>query len=517
MAGLMRTSLTAAGILLVLAIVSSVLLVPVGARAQGIVFIEVEPPSKVCQAGKSVAYQWFVFNDYDVPYLLEVSADNESGTGWSSSFNQKVFVLVGQSAVFINLTVSADSDVSNGMVDQVITFKFINLSDAAPAFERTSSVSTEMVTTWGVIAPGKNKLLGRFDNPLPEPLNGNYVTFLLNISTWAGIALFAAYVAEPTLRIVTRRTKTDIDDRVLRILRRPIFVLIIVFGIVTSFSILPLSEGEIRLVFQIYGIVLISVLTFIVYKIFKEVLVHLGKRISAKTESEIGDVLIPVLDKIGGVIILIFGAIGIVNYLGYDITFLLAGVGVFGLVIAFAAQDALSNFFSGISLLLDRPFMEGDFITISSGEFCRVERIGIRSTRLYEVFENDYIVVPNNKLVNDKIINLDLPDEQGKSRVEVGVAYGSDIEKVEKILVDVAMAHPNVIKETGKAPVVRFQKFGDSSLDFALIVWVDNFMNKWRVAHEMRKQVHQRFAEEGIEIPFPQRTVWVKEMPKQGK
>lgn len=510
----MRKQSIAFGAMLALVILAGAMLVPMEARAQGIIFIEVEPTSKVCPADESVTYQWFIFNDYDVPYLLEVSADIESGVGWSSSFNQKVFVLVGQGPAFINLTVSADPDVPSRIVNQIVTFKFINLTDLSPPTERTSTVTTDMVTTWGLVAPGKNKLLGSFDNPLPEPLNGNYATFLINISLWAVIALFVTYVVDPAVRMFTKKTKTDIDDRILKVLRKPLFVLIIVFGLVTSFSILPLSEGEVRLVFQIYGLVLITVMTFIAYKIFKEVLVHIGRRLSAKTQSEVDDVLIPVIDKIGGVIIVIFGAIGLVNYLGYDITFLLAGVGVFGLVIAFAAQDALSNFFSGIFLLLDRPFAEGDFITIPSGEFCRVEKIGIRSTRLYEVFENHYVILPNNKLINDKIVNQDQPDEQGKSKVEVGVAYGSDIEKVEKIILEVASAHPNVLKETGKAPVVRFLKFGDSSLDFGVYVWVDNFMNKWRVAHDIRKQLYVRFAEEGIEIPFPQRTIYVKEMPK---
>jgi small-conductance mechanosensitive channel len=502
---------------MILVVGAGALLVPAGSSAQGMIFLEVEPLSKECPAGESVVYQWFAFNDFDVSYLLEVFLDNESGVGWSSSFNLKVFVLASQGEAFINLTFSASKDVSSKIVYQTVTFRFTSLNETASSFERSSLIKTELVTVWGLVAPGKNKLLGQFDNPLPEPLDGNYVTFLLNIGIWGAIALFVAYVVDPTVQLFTKRTKTDIDDRILKILRKPVFVLIIVFGLVTSFSILPLSEGEVRLIFQVYGIVLISVLTFIAYKVFKEILIRLGKRLSAKTESEVDDVLIPVIDKIGGVIILIFGAIGIVNYLGYDITFLLAGVGVLGLVIAFAAQDALSNFFSGIFLLLDRPFSEGDYITLSSGEICRVEKIGIRSTRLYEVFENDYIILPNNKLVNDKIINMDEPDEEGKSKVEVGVAYGSDVEKVERIMIEVATAHPNVLNQMGKVPVVRFLKFGDSSLEFGVYVWIDNFMNRWRVAHELRKQLYQRFAEEGIEIPFPQRTVYIKEMPKQGK
>ena len=492
-------------------------ILPSTAAGQGMVFIEVDVLAKECEASSSVGYQWFVFNDFDGAYLLEVSVDVVSGEGWASSLSQRVFVLVPQGSAFVNLTVSADSDAAALTVNQVVTFVFTDLNNSSSTTTRTTSVSTQLVSVWGIIAPGKNKLLGQFDNPLPAPLDGNYATFFLNVGIWAAIALLIAFVIDPAARIFTKRTKTDVDDRLLKIVRLPIFVLVIVYGLVSSFSILPLSEGDVRLIFHFYGIVLIAIVTFVAYKVFREVLIYMGRRISAKTKSEIDDVLIPVIDKIGGVIILIFGAVGMISYLGYDITFLLAGVGVFGLVIAFAAQDVLSNFFSGIFLLLDRPFSEGDYITISTGEMCRVEKIGIRSTRLYEVLKNDYIILPNNKLANDKVVNLDEPDGQGMATVTVGVAYGSDVEKVERILFELASKHPNVLKDTGKEPSVRFLKFGESTLEFGLYFWVDNFMNQWLVAHELRKQLYRKFAEEGIEIPFPQRTIYIKEMPKQAK
>ncbi len=96
----------------------------------------------------------------------------------------------------------------------------------------------------------------------------------------------------------------------------------------------------------------------------------------------------------------------------------------------------------------------------------------------------------------------------------VGVAYGSDVPKVEKILVEAASKCKNVLKEVGKVPVVRFTNFGDSALEFKVFVWVDDFMNQWKVAHEIREEVNKRFAEEGIRHPYPHRTIYIKEMPK---
>jgi len=481
---------------------------------QDMILEELGDHTQDCEASASVEYEWFVYNPESTSYLLELSVDVSAGEGWSSEFDQLFLLLSPDEGSSVKLVVSATNEVTTQTVNQTVFFTFTELENSTNTFVLEGHAETSMIPVWGVMAPGKNKLLGTFDNPLPEPFNGNYSTFLLNVGIWACIALVFMYVFDPVVRTFTKKTKTDIDDRILKILRKPIFALVIVYGLVSSFSILPLSERDIGEVFLLYGIVLIVIITFVAYKVFKEVLIFLGRRYSQKTASEIDDVLIPVIDKIGGIFIMIFGAMSVITYLGYDVTFLLAGVGVMGLVIAFAAQDALSNFFSGIALLLDRPFTEGDHITLPTGELCRVEKIGIRSTRLYDTFANDYIVLPNNKLVNDKVVNLTEPDRRTVTSVVVGVAYGSDVAKVERIMLEAARAQSNIVLEGGKEPVVRFTNFGESALEFKVFVWVDDFMNKWRVAHDIRKEINKRFSEEGIDIPFPQRTIYVKEMPK---
>jgi len=464
-----------------------------------------------CNAGESVTYQWFIFNGQNSSQLVQVEANVSSGEGWESELSRPVVVLKPAESVFINLTFSAQNSIGSHNVSQAIIFDFMDLNNTVLTHEYVVLISTETVPLWGVISPGKNKLLGTFDNPLPSPLNNNYATFALNVGIWALIAVFFAYVLNPFVRLFTKRTKTDIDDRVLRIIHMPVFVLIIVYGVVSSLAILPLSEQHFRVISQIYGIFLIAIVTFVAYKVFREVLIYLGKRIASRTKTEIDDVLIPVIDKIGGLVILVFGGMAIVSYLGYNITFLLAGVGVAGLVIAFAAQEALSNFFSSMALLLDRPFTEGDYVLLASGETCRVDNIGVRSCRLYDVFQNTYITMPNNKLVNDKVTNLSEPDGQGVSEIAVSVAVDSDIQKVERALMETANAHKDVIKETGKEPVVRLVNFGESSIDFKLFVWVGDFMLKWRVAHELRKEISKKFAEEGVEMAVPRRAITIKE------
>jgi small-conductance mechanosensitive channel len=460
-------------------------------------------------------YQWFLFNGQNNSQLIEIGVNVTSGEGWETELNRAAAVLKPQESVFINLTFTAENSVGSHNVTQTITFAFTDLNNSILTHAYYVPIYTETIPLWGVISPGKNKLLWTFDNPLPSPFDNNYATFGLNVGVWALIAVFFAYVINPVVRLFTKKTKTDIDDRILKIMHMPVFVLIIIFGVVSSLAILPLSEAHFRFVSQIYGVFLIAIITFVAYKVYKEVLVYVGKRIASRTKTEIDDVLIPVIDKIGGLVILVFGGIAIISYLGYNITFLLAGVGVAGLVIAFAAQEALSNFFSSMALLLDRPFTEGDYVLLASGETCRVENIGVRSCRLYDVFQNTYITMPNNKLVNDKVTNLSEPDGQGIPEVAVSVAVGSDIQKVEQILMDTANSHKGVLKEAGKEPAVRLVSFGESSIDFKLFVWVEDFMLKLRVTHELRKEIYRKFSEEGIEMAVPRRAVTIRE--KVGK
>lgn len=479
--------------------------------AGGMIFLQNGPNHHEINAGESAVYQWFIYNGRGAPFLLRITVSDTSGPGWTSEFDRSIMVLNPGASTLVNLTVKASDDVGSRYVNQTVFFSFENLTNPTDTFLDVGTANTKMTPVWSAIAPGKNKLLGLFESPLPAPLDGNYATFGLNLAIWAAIALFIAFAVDPALRLLTRRTKTDLDDRLLKVLHAPVFVLIIVFGLVRSFAILPLTEHEIGTVYQAYGVILIVVFTFIVYKFFKEIIIHFGRKWASRTHTEIDRVLIPVLDKVGGIVILVFGVSALLSYLHYNVTFLLAGVGVFGLVIAFAAQDALSNFFSGIALLLDRPFSEGDYITLPTGELCLVEKMGIRSCRLYDVSQNNSIVLPNNKLVNDKIVNMMEPDVKGVVEVTVSVVRGTDIAKVEEILAKVAKDDHDVLEETGREPAVRLSAFGESALEFKLYAWVSDFMAKGKVAHDLRKEIYRRFSEEGIEIAVPQRKVILQE------
>ena len=229
-----------------------------------------------------------------------------------------------------------------------------------------------------------------------------------------------------------------------------------------------------------------------------------------KTDTQYG----PLLEIIGSLLIITFGITNFLSTYHVDFGVLLAGVGVVGLVIALAAQDTLSNFFSGILLLLDQGFKTGDMIYFND-TYCLIREIGLRSTKIYDIVNHVIIITPNNSLANQEILNLTRPDRYYRSRVKVGVSYSSDPDQVEELLLEVARDNSDVEQDDPtRMPLVRFQDFGDSSLTFVLVVWIKNVIKVRQINSDLHHQVFNKLKEADITIAFPQRDVHLYEVPK---
>jgi small-conductance mechanosensitive channel len=203
---------------------------------------------------------------------------------------------------------------------------------------------------------------------------------------------------------------------------------------------------------------------------------------------------------------LIFG-IGILvllSTLGISVTPILASLGVTSLAVALALQPTLENLFSGMQLLADKPFQLGDFIALESGEQGFVEKIGWRSTWI-RMLANNLLVIPNSKVCQDRILNYNYPSPEMSVPIEVGVHYSSNLQQVQAIAKEVAI-HILQTVPGGKSdfePRVNFHTFGDSSVNFTVVLRATEFTEHFALKSEFIKLLHQRFNEEGICIPFP--------------
>ena len=219
----------------------------------------------------------------------------------------------------------------------------------------------------------------------------------------------------------------------------------------------------------------------------------------------------PLLEILGSLLIIVFGVTNFLSTFHVDFGVLIAGVGVVGLVIALAAQDTLSNFFSGILLLLDQGFKTGDMIRFND-TYCIIREVGLRSTKIYDIINHVIIIIPNNALANQDIVNLTKPDRYYRLRIIVGVSYGSDAREVEEALLEVAKDNKDVEQDDPtRLPLVRFQEFGDSSLNFALVVWIKNVIKIRQINSDLHHEVFTKLGEKEIVIAFPQRDVHLHE------
>ncbi len=465
--------------------------------------------SKDVELGKSIEFYWIVYRNSSGNYAFSTTL--EGLDSWLININPSYFVLSDSNPyeiVTLNVTVPQFPSKEERSASMIFSYRGLN---STSKYEIIKVIDINII---GVSYTGEsNTIIGGFNNPLPPPLNNPYGALILNIIIWIIFAFVVYIFIKYIIRVLVRKTKTKLDDAIIEIIRKPILIIIFFYGIINSILKLSIQIGIRGSLLQIFTLIVLGIVVYVIYKIYEEILEEITTR-RGGTSSSFGKVLRPIFKIIGAVVIIIGGIIYGLSIFNINITALLAGAGVFGLVIAFAAQDTLSNFFSGIHLLLDRPFRLGDIILLESGEYCRVENVGMRSTKLYSLFDHELIILPNNTMANQKIINIVKPDNKIRQRVEVGVAYGSDIERVKKILYESASNHPDVLTEAEHEPLVRFTDFGDSSLNFLLIFTVDDVMKQWKVKSDIITEIDRRFREENVVIPFPQRTVWFNEIKK---
>ncbi len=206
-------------------------------------------------------------------------------------------------------------------------------------------------------------------------------------------------------------------------------------------------------------------------------------------------------------VVLVLGLLIILQTAGINLTTLNVLAGAVGVGIGFGLQNIVNNFVSGLIIMFERPIKIGDRVVVDAVDGV-VTEIGARSTKVL-TNDNITIIVPNSSFITEKVTNWQYNDPTVRFRIPVGVAYGSDARQVEKLLLEVADAAPDVLKEP--APAVRLLAFGDSALEFELRAWSSSLVHhKGRLASELNFAIYDKLREHGVEFPFPQRDLHVR-------
>lgn len=305
------------------------------------------------------------------------------------------------------------------------------------------------------------------------------------------------------------RSSTRLDDSVIALLHRPIFVTFVLVGLALATRRLDLPESPEFVTLGILRTIAI-VIWYVFFSRLMQLLLTAVRRGPLSTRMHPS--ILSLLETAVKIILLALAIYFLFLAWNINVTAWLASAGIIGLALSFAAKDTLANLFAGVSIIADAPYKTGDYIILESGQRGMVTHIGLRSTRLL-TRDDVEITIPNGIIGNTTIINeAGGPSTKHRIRIAVGVAYGSDIDHVIDTLNGVAKAHSEVCREP--VPRVRFREFGNSSLDFELLCWIDHPVDRGRMMHELNCAVYKAFAKEGISIPFPQRDLHVRTMPQ---
>jgi len=331
-----------------------------------------------------------------------------------------------------------------------------------------------------------------------------YVNAAVSIALFVVIAKIIDLIIDKLFRKFARFTKSTIDNKIIDVIHRPVYLTIIVIAFILAVIYLQYSQ---KMTFYVNS-TLYSVIIFIwavtAIRVSNIIIENAIYKLSDATG--LGKDMIPLFENVLKIVIIAGTIMAILSIWKVSITPLLASAGIVGVAIAIAAKDTLSNFFGGISVFVDRPYKIGDYVVLGEGERGEVVAIGIRSTRI-RTRDDIMITIPNSIISNAKIVNESAPFPNFRVRIPVSVAYGSDIDLVETILLEIAGTNSNILADP--APRVRFREFGDSGLLFELLCWAKEPALRGVTMHELNKAIYKKFNEMGIIIPFPQRDVHI--------
>ena len=334
-----------------------------------------------------------------------------------------------------------------------------------------------------------------------------YLYSLSLLITFYILSKLVVIISRKIILQLTKRTKTEIDDLIVKKGNRPISLILLLIGFRLALFPLGINQNVLDIIEHIISSIITVIAAYISIVVFDIIIDNWGKSIAEKTKSVVDDQLIPVFHKFSRVFISIVGMLFILTVWGIEIGPLLTSLGIAGIAIAFALQNTLGNIFGGMSIILDKSVKVGDKIKIDNDTMGTITDVGLRSTKI-ETWDGEQITIPNGKLADSRILNFTQPKPTVRVVIEFGVEYGSEPSRVKKIVLDAISKIPNVLKDP--APKVMMIEMADFALKFKASFWVNSFDVKFDTKALATEEIYNALRKTEIGIPFPTRTIYLK-------
>ena len=354
--------------------------------------------------------------------------------------------------------------------------------------------------------------MGALESFIHPLLANSYINAVIILLVCIIIAKLTIVFFKRVVEKFIERSNSQVNGKIIHKLESPIIIIILLAGL-----LLAAREATNSLFFfenLIHSIIIFIILYMVIG--VSNILVDYWLKIKhQQSQQESFHAEIVPLIKSLAKILFFFIAIALVLQLwGVQVGGIVASFGVIGVILGFAFQDSMKNIFGGIALTSDNSFEKHQVIRLDSGEIGEVVEINLRSTKI-KTFDNDYLIVPNGMLANSKIANLAQPTATIRVLVPVSVAYGSDVEHVKKTLLNTLKGEKSVLKFPKRT--VRFMKMADYSLDFDFLFYISDYRERYFMIDRITTKVYDALNTEGIEIPFPTRSIYNRQVQKPKK
>ncbi len=333
-----------------------------------------------------------------------------------------------------------------------------------------------------------------------------YLLFFIAVAVFALAGKAVSYIVKTYCRRITAKSRFKLDDLLLDLVEQPIVFAMIILGLVIGFNFLSFGAGARELFYSIINILVILLTGWVSLKAVDVLVEQYFVPLITKADKRLAKQIAPLIEKIikVGIVFLVF--IVILNYFGYNVTAILAGLGIGGLAFAFAAQATIADAFGGFSIFTSRPFVVGDWVSFDN-ILGTVEQVGLRHTRIRNL-EGRVVIIPNSKIAGTVIENISSAPKR-KILLNLGLTYDTPVEKIQKAI-GLVKELINKRKDCSKEPLALFTEFKDFSLNLMVVYFIEDLDNWLKIKHEVNMEIKRQFDENGIEFAFPTQTVHLK-------
>ncbi len=317
------------------------------------------------------------------------------------------------------------------------------------------------------------------------------------------------FIIKRVARRFTRQTKTTLDDVILESVAPPLYWLVLVYAFKFSLSRLDFIFEELNVDLDAFYFVLFWLIgSTIAWRLINNLAKWYENQLSVTREIELGEQLMPFFRRLLLIVLTVIVGIIFLDYFSIEVGGVVATLGIGSLAIALAAQATLADTINGFVIMFDRPFRIGDRIELLElNTWGDVVDIGLRSTRI-RTRDNRMVIVPNSVIGKSLVINHSYPDTQYRIQIEIGVAYGTDLEEARKIIVEAVRQVDGVLQSR---PIeALFLEFGPSALNFRVRWWIESYIDTRRMFDKVNTAIYRELDKAGIEIPFPQQVITYK-------